>query len=228
MRESISCLVPQDAVPLQVIEIGIEANLAQRNHNFDILEDAQFAIEEGRAISEFRGQRLVAGRRAANGRGNVTVHQLQSVVAMLGIWLRCEANLVQNGIHEFSRRIPRKGTAGTVGAVGPRRQSQHQHAGLGIAEPRYWPRPIFAIAIGTAPLTANLLAIGYQTRTLGAVHNFFIQYGESGSHPSHCSAREADDSLQENPRPLTSCLFAWISASVQPAGRIYTASPPGV
>src|ERR1039458_5254238 len=90
MGKSISRLAPQDIVPLQVIEIGIEANLAQRYHNFDILQYAHFAIEEGRAISEFRGQRLVAGRRAANGRGDVAAHQLQSVVAMLGIWLRCE------------------------------------------------------------------------------------------------------------------------------------------
>src|ERR1035437_10434348 len=127
MGKSISRLAPQDIVPLQVIEIDIEANLAQRYHNFDILQYVQFAIEEGRAVSEFRGQRFVAGRRAANGRGDVAAHQLQSVVAMLGIWLRCEANLVQNGIHEFSRRIPRKGTAGTVGTMGPRGQSQHQH-----------------------------------------------------------------------------------------------------
>jgi hypothetical protein len=43
---------------------------------------------------------------------------------------------------------------------------------------------------------------------LGADHNFFVQHGESGSHSSHCSAREADDRLQENAAPLTACLLA--------------------
>src|ERR1035441_7906261 len=126
MSEGISRLVPHNVVPLQVIEICIEPDSAQRNYNFHALQYSQFAIQEGRAVSEFRRQGLVVGRRAAHSRGDVAVHQLQSVVAMLGIGLRCEANLVQNGIHEFSRRIPSKRTAGTVGTVGSGRQSRSE------------------------------------------------------------------------------------------------------
>src|SRR5664280_1645970 len=178
MTEGISRLVPHNVGPLQIIEIRIEPDPAQRYYNLHALQDLEFAIEKGRTVSQFRRQRFVVGRRAAYGRSDVAVHQLQSVVAMLGIGLRCEANLVQNGIHEFSRRVPRKRTAGTVGTVGSRRQSQHQYTGMGIAESRNRPRPIFTIAIGTELLPPNLLTIGHQTRTPLTVHNFLVQHGE--------------------------------------------------
>src|ERR1035437_947068 len=217
MREGISRFVPRNAGPLQIIEIRIEPDSAQRYYNIHALQYSQFAIEEWRAVSEFRRQRLVVGRRAADSRGDVAVHQFQSVVAMLGIGLRCKAKLVQNGIHEFSRRIPSKRPAGAVGTVGSRRQSQHQHAGMGIAESRYRSRPIFTIAIGTALLPANLLTIGHQTRTPLTVHNFLVQHRESGSHSSHCS-----DRMENKRESLSHAMYSTptpVKASYSPPNR---------
>ena len=75
------------ASALEVIEISIEADSSQRHHNSQILEAIHFAIEIRRTIREFLWQRLVIGGSTAHGGGDVQIFQLESIVAMRGVWL---------------------------------------------------------------------------------------------------------------------------------------------
>src|SRR5208282_2450823 len=90
------------AVPLEVIEIGIKADPAQRDHDFHILETLQFAIEIRSAVRQLLGQRLVVGRSTTDGGGDVNISQIESVLAIGGVGLVGKASLVQYREHEFA------------------------------------------------------------------------------------------------------------------------------
>src|SRR5215813_4541203 len=196
--ENISGLRLEQAVPLQIIEVSVESNLAQNGHHLYPAEFSEFAIEEGRAASNFIGIGLILRRCAADGGCDVGIVKFQAVTAMSGRRLRGKARLVKNAIEEVPGAVAGKGTAGPVGAVRSRSQRQNQQARLGIAPS--WNRfgPVLPVEIGTTLLARDLAAMRDQPRTSCASDDLSIQLTElllddrtklaGGSHASSLAA----------------------------------------
>src|SRR6266404_10003368 len=67
---------------LQVVEIGFESDSSQGNDDPQIFQPFEFAFQERSAVGQFLGQRLVGGRRAARGGGDVKTVQNKPVVSV--------------------------------------------------------------------------------------------------------------------------------------------------
>src|SRR5579871_3745132 len=76
----------------------IEGDTAQRHHHAEVRKEVQFGVEPRTAVAQFRGSRLVIGRRAVSGGGDPRIEQLQAVLSRTALGLRCEAGLVKYAI----------------------------------------------------------------------------------------------------------------------------------
>src|SRR5262245_51419123 len=86
-----------------------------------------------------------------------------------------EASLVQNGIHEVSRRIAREGTSGSVGTMSSRCKAHDQNSGVRIAESGNRFSPVVPLAIRTSFLARDLLAVSHQAWAASAGNYFAVQ-----------------------------------------------------
>jgi hypothetical protein len=82
---------------------------------------------------------------------------------------------VQHGIHEFAGGVSGKRATGAIGTVGAGRESEHEHAGMRIAEAGNGFAPVLVFAVSAALLACNLLAIHNQTRTARTGNDFGVQ-----------------------------------------------------
>src|SRR5262249_16948575 len=71
-----------------------------------------------------------------------------------------------------------KGTAGSVGSMGPGRQPQNQQASPRIAPSRHRLGPVFPVDVGAAFLLPNLSTMGNQARALRAGDDLLINLKE--------------------------------------------------
>src|SRR5262249_58206615 len=101
----------------------------------------------GLATRERVGRGLVGGRRAARGRRDVGVAELQPVVAILGGGLGGEACLPQRAEEPVAALVAREHAARAIAAVGGRRQPHQQQARARIAEARERPGPVLLASI---------------------------------------------------------------------------------
>src|SRR5277367_1248846 len=166
------------AATLEVIEIGIKADLAQRDHNFYILQSIHFAIEIRSAVCQFLRKRLVVWRSAAYCSRNVEIFQLQPVIAFGGVRLIGETGLMQDGEHKFPRRISGERTPSAIGAVRAGSEPEDENPRIGIAESGDGLSPVLAIAISAAFLASNPFAVFHQPRTAGASDDFGVELDE--------------------------------------------------
>src|SRR5437763_14532866 len=91
MAKYIGALALEQAASLQIIQVGIESDLAQRHYHAKVLQGINFAIQKRSAVADFFGSRLVLRRGAAHRGGDVYVSQFQAVSNMSGRGLRGEA-----------------------------------------------------------------------------------------------------------------------------------------
>src|SRR5258707_8992080 len=105
MFEEVTLFAGKRAAALQVVQVCIEADLAQRNHHFDFFESRNFTVKKLRALCELLRQRFVVGRSAADGGCDVEVLQLQTVVAIGCGGLINKTGFVEDGIHEIAGSI---------------------------------------------------------------------------------------------------------------------------
>ncbi len=78
-------------------------------------------------------------------------------------------------LHEVAGGVAGKGAAGAIGAVRAGSESEHEDAGMGIAESGNGLSPVLVVAVSAALLAGNLLAILDQTRAERAGNDFRIQ-----------------------------------------------------
>src|SRR5437868_7617953 len=158
-----------------MIEVAVEGNFAQHEHDLQLLQSFHLAIKKRRAVSELLSGRLVVRRSATSNGGDVDIAQLQAIAAVSGRGLRGKAHFVQDGIHEVAGAIPGEWTAGAVGAVGAGSKSEDQHSRFRITEAGHWLSPVLPVHIGAALLPSDLLAVRDQARAAGAGNDLLVE-----------------------------------------------------
>jgi hypothetical protein len=92
---------------------------------------------------------------------------------------------VQHGIHEIAGSVAGERASGAIGAVSAGSESHDQNAGQRIAESGNGLAPVFPVAIGTALLAGDLLAISDQTGAASAGDHVLVENGK----PRHWAIR---------------------------------------
>src|SRR6266478_47445 len=177
MRETESRARCDQAALFQNFEVRIPGDFSQREHSFG-MQNLQLPFEITATIRNLLGERFVVRRRAANSGRNVSIVELQAVVAVEGSWLVREAGLEKRLIEKISRAVTGEDSAGAVGAVRRRGQPENQQHGFRIAETRYGLAPVCPLAIRAPFFARYFFAIGHQPRTFAAHDNFFLQHAQ--------------------------------------------------
>src|SRR3981081_2725501 len=118
MFEEVTLFACNRAAAVHVVQAGIEADLAQRDHHFDSFESCNFTVQKLRALCELLRQWFVIRRSAADSGGDVEVLQLQAIVAVSCCRLIGKAAFIENRIHELAGSIACEWASCAVGAVG--------------------------------------------------------------------------------------------------------------
>lgn len=124
MRKWVSGARGDDSALLQSAKVGVPSDFAQREDGFR-MQDFHFADKITATIGDFARERLVVGRRATNGCGNVGIAQAQTIVAAEGRGLACKSGLVQRGEQKIAAAVTGKNAAGAVSSVGRGREAQN-------------------------------------------------------------------------------------------------------
>src|SRR5215475_15275519 len=101
---------------------------------------------------------------------------------MCGGGLRGESCFVQDRVHEVSRSIAGKRSAGAIGTMRPGREAQDKHARIGVAESRYRLAPVVPLHVGAALFFGNPAAVCDQPRAAGAGDNLRVKLIEGKWH----------------------------------------------
>ena len=192
--EDVRFFASQQTEPLQVVEIRLKSNPAQRHNDSQILQCGNFAVKKRRTVGKFARRRLIVRRRATGSSGDVEIIELHPIVAIGSVGLAGESSLIQDGEHEVAGSISGERPSGAVGAMRARRQAQDQNPGLGIAESRHRLAPVFPVEIGAAFFAGDLLPVLDQTRTESAGDNFAFKDVERVPHVD--SVQELEAKLQ--------------------------------
>src|ERR1700737_4663881 len=121
MREAVRRARSDEAALLQHLQVGIPGDAAQRQ-NCSWFENADFALHVSATVQDFAWQRLVV-RWGATGRGgDVTIDQLQTVIATHRGWLVRETSFVKCGEKKIAGAVAGEYAAGTISSV--RRRSE--------------------------------------------------------------------------------------------------------
>src|SRR5262249_58164254 len=129
------------------VERGGRGDLAERDHDARLAQKRQLLDEKGLASSHLEGRRLVGGRRAAHGRGDVGAAEREAVARVRRRREIREPGRVEGLVEPVAALIAREDAAGAVAAVGGGRQSDEHDASARVAEARKWPRPISLAAV---------------------------------------------------------------------------------
>jgi len=164
----------------QMREVAVPGDLAEADDYADLRKRGNFGGEVRRAVADFLGCGLVAGRGAADDRANPDLPQLEAVVAADSGGFAGQAELVQDGIHEVAGAVACKWPPRTVGTVGTGREAKDEDACIGITEAGHGLRPVFLIAVGFATRLADASNVGDQSRATGAVCDGLLELAENG------------------------------------------------
>ena len=145
------------AAVLQQPQVGVEADLAQRDDDADARERGDLGVEMRQTTDDLFRRWLVVGRRAAHGGGDERVAQPQAVVRMLRRRDVRETGAVQRGHQEIAGAagaVAGEDAAGAIRAVSRRREADDQQPRARVAETGNGFAPVDLVAI-RAPLVAR-------------------------------------------------------------------------
>ena len=157
--ETILGFANDDAGFEQKGEIAVEGNLSQADDDADARQSLDLVGEVSPAVANLLRLGLVAGRGAADDRGDPGVAQLKAVVAGDGARFAGQAELVENRVHEVARAVAGEGTAGTVGSVGSGGKPDDEDTCAGVAKAWDGPSPIGLVLVGAALGFADAAAV---------------------------------------------------------------------
>ena len=147
---------------------AVPAEGAEGDDHAGAVEQVELALQIREAVVALRRRRLVGGRRAADGGGDVGVDQPQAVVAAHRGRLVGEAGPVKRRVEPVAGAVAGEHAAGAVGAVGGGGEADDQDPRRGVAEAADRPRPV-VLAAETARRVGRLrLAPGDQPRAAPA------------------------------------------------------------
>jgi len=128
----------------------------------------------GCAVAHLLRGRLVAGRGAADDRGDPGVAELEPVVAGDACGLAGKSEFVQDGIHEITGAVAGKGAARAVRPVGPGSEAKDQDAGARVAEAGDGTGPVGLVLIGATPGFADAAAVVAKAGAAGAIDDGLV------------------------------------------------------
>jgi hypothetical protein len=214
----------------EVVEIGFESDSSQCNDDAQIFESFEFALQIRSAVGQFRGQRLVVGRRAAGSSGYVEIMQNKPVVSIDCRRLTGKSRCVEHRVHKVAGSVSGERAPGAIGAVGAWSKSEHKDAGMGIAEAGNGLAPVLAVAVSAALLAGNLLAIQDEARTARAGDDFGIQNLEPvrDRHSSNCICLCVFVRVERAPSPAAVVVAVALAVVLASAFRAATSCRRGV
>ena len=101
----------------KVGKVTVKGDFAETDDDAEMLEMVNFRGEVRGTVANLLRGGFIAGRRAADNRGDPGVAQLQTIVARCALRLIGEAGLVKDGIHEVAGAISGKRPSSTVGSM---------------------------------------------------------------------------------------------------------------
>ncbi len=147
---------------------GVEGHAAQRHHDPQIGQQRDLSLQEGPASGDLGWQRLVVRRRTAADRADEDIAQGQTVVAMPRGRLAGESGAMQRRVQEVAGAVAGEHAARAIRAVCGRRQADHQHARVLIAEAGHRLAPVLLIPVRAALDPRHLLAPRDEARAAAA------------------------------------------------------------
>ena len=157
-------------------EGGVEADAAKGDDGLQAGQGIELGGQPRQAVVDFRGKRLVVGRRAADGGRNVGPGEDQAVVGAGRGREIGEAGAVQGAHQEVARAVAREDAPGPVAAVGGRGQADDQEARAGVAEARHRAAPIGLVTVGSLLFGGDLRAVVPQAGASLAGGNLSLQF----------------------------------------------------
>jgi hypothetical protein len=164
---------PQNAVPRE----GTQTNYYPHSR-----QEPEVLDQVLRTVVALLGRRTVHRWSAPNTRGDVTVLQLQPVVAIPGNWFVAKPGPIERAKKPVPGSVPRKYTAGSVTSMRCRGQAANEQASPRIAEPRYRPAPVFFVTECGALVVRNLFPPRHQPRASAARNDPLVMNLEERSH----------------------------------------------
>ena len=161
-------------------KVAVPGDLAQADDDPHAGESGDLGGEVDGTAADLVGRGLVAGRGAADDRGDPSVTQAQAVVAGQGGGLGGETEIVEDGIHEGAGSVASEGATGAVGSVSSGRQAEDEDAGAGIAEAGDGAGPVDFVLVGTAARLREALAVEAQTGTQIALDDCVLDRLQDG------------------------------------------------
>ena len=128
-------------------EVDVKGDLAQSDHHPDVGEQRQFPLQVAAAAADLPGRRFVRRRRAAHRGGDVGAAQFQAVLAAVADRLGGETAGMERAKQVVSGAVAGEHASGAVGAMGPRRQPDHEQTRRGVAERGHGPPPILTVPV---------------------------------------------------------------------------------
>src|SRR5208283_222811 len=127
--------------------------------------------EVGTAIADLAGRRLIPGRGAMAGGGDVGPVELHAVVARIAGGLRRKSRAVQHAVEDVAGTVASEHAAGAVGPMGSRREPQNQDPRARVAERRHGLSPVFPVEVSSALGSGDAGGIFSEPRTETAGHD---------------------------------------------------------
>jgi hypothetical protein len=159
---------------LQQSQISPQRNATKHQYRAR-LKYLKLALQKVPAIRQFRRQRLVRRRRAAQSRGHVSILQRQTISAIRRSRLIGKSRAIERLVKEIAGPIASEHPSRAIRAMRRGRKSQYQKLRARIAEP--WNRlaPIIPSEERASLVPRHLFAIPYQSRARATVNDFLIQ-----------------------------------------------------
>jgi len=154
-------------------QVPIEGDLSEADHDADARKRLDLSREMDGAVANLSWLGLVAGRGAADDGGYPGVAKPEPVVAVKSAGFAGQAEFVQDGVHEVAGAVTSEGAAGTVRAMGARRETQDEDAGAWIAEAGNGTSPVGLVKIGAAFRFSDSLTVFTETRAKVAGNDRF-------------------------------------------------------
>lgn len=157
--EAVLRFAGNDAGVKQVGQIAVEGDLSEADDDADSRQGLYFGGKMGGAVANLLRERLIAGRGAADDRGDPGMTEFEAVVAGDGARFAGEAELVQDGIHEVAGAVAGEGATGAIGSVGAGGEAEDEDSGAGIAKAGDRAGPVGLVVVGAAFGFADAAAV---------------------------------------------------------------------
>ncbi len=157
---------------------------AEADDTANLQQCLQLAHEKGTASIAFIRSWFVGRRTAADARGDVTIVELQSIIAANRGGLVGEAGTMKRREKPVTGAITGKHSACAVAPVCRRRQPDDEQPSLRVPKAGHRFTPVGLIAIGGALVARNLLTPGNQPWTRRASDDFGLQLRQAELFPS--------------------------------------------